>query len=77
MKTGKIERIERITLLLEQDIDFVANDLVDHVNGLKILSKEWENKFITKNIGDKVVFLGYYDKETKTIIIKVERELYI
>ena len=47
MKISKIENVERKNVLLEKDVDFKASDLKDGMNGTKILSQEWKEKWIT------------------------------
>lgn len=77
MKKGNIERVERITYQLEMGIDFQANDLEDDVitgGALKHLSKDFD--FYKLNIG-RLVWSGHFDKETRTILVKVEKELFI
>lgn len=74
MKIGKIERVERKTILLEMGVDFQANDLEDFVMGAKHLTREWEQKHYSMG---KIVLMGNFDKETKTIVIQVENQLFI
>lgn len=77
MKKGNIERVERITYQLEMGVDFQANDLEDDVitgGALKHLSKDFD--FYKLNIG-RLVWSGHFDKETRTILVKVEKELFI
>lgn len=81
MKKGSIERVERATYLLEMGIDFQANDLEvlasNGVNELRGLNKEFRTKaFYELNIG-KLVFSGHFDKETKTVMVKSEKELFV
>lgn len=77
MKIGKIERVERTTYLLEMGVDFQANDLVDDVltgGVLKHLSKDFD--FYKLNIG-RLVWSGHFDKQTQTVLVKAEKELFI
>lgn len=81
MKTGKIERIERITYQLEMGVDFQANDLEiiasNGINELKGLNKEFRTeKFSELGIG-KLVWSGHFDKQTQTVQVQVEKELFI
>ena len=77
MKTGNKEQVIRTTYLLEMGIDFQANDLEDDVitgGALKHLSKDFD--FHKLNIG-KLVWSGHFDKETRTVMVKTEKELFI
>jgi len=81
MKTGKIERVERVTYLLEMGIDFQANDLEviasNGVDELRGLNKDFRIKtFYELNIG-KLVWSGHFDKHTQTIQVIAEKELFI
>jgi hypothetical protein len=81
MKTGKIERVERTTYLLEMGIDFQANDLEviasNGVDELRGLNKEFRtNAFYELNIG-KLVWSGHFDKQTQTIQVTAEKQLFI
>ena len=81
MKKGNIERIERTIYLLEMGIDFQANDLEviarNGINELRGLSKEYRTEKIYElNIG-KLVWSGYFDKNTKTIKAIFEKELFV
>ena len=75
MKQGNVERIERTSYLLELGIDFQANDLETTYGDLRELSKEYRDNFSSKGLG-KWVFIGHFDKETKTVLVKVEKELF-
>lgn len=78
MKIGKIENIERKSILLEKDVDFFASDLTDGMNGTKILSEEWQKKWYINNFEmGKIVWSGFLDRKTLTIKIQIEKELYI
>lgn len=77
MKTGKVERVEITTYQLEMGIDFQASDLEDDVitgGALKHLSKDFD--FYALGIG-RLVWSGHFDKQTKTVIVKAEKELFI
>ena len=74
MKQGNIERIERMNYLLEMGIDFQANDLISDIGELKTLPNEFLNEFF-RNVG-KWVWVGHFDKNTQTIKVKVEKELF-
>ena len=76
MKKGTTEQIQRTSYLLELGIDFQANDLESLCGDLKELSKEYRDNFYKKGLG-KWVFMGHYDKETQTVLVKVEKELFI
>lgn len=81
MKTGNIEKVERVTYLLEMGIDFQANDLeviaTNGVDELRGLNKDFRTKaFYELNIG-KLVWSGHFDKETQTVMVKTEKELFI
>lgn len=78
MKISKIENVERKNVLLEKDVDFEVSDLKDGMNGTKVLSQEWKEKWITNNYEfGKIVWMGFLDRKTSTIKIQVEKELYI
>lgn len=74
MKQGNVERIERTSYLLEMGIDFQANDLIPNIGELKTLSNEFLNNFF-RSVG-KVVWVGHFDKNTQTMMVKVEKELF-
>ena len=81
MKTGNTKRVERTTYLLEMGIDFQANDLEviasNGVNELRGLNKEFRTETFQKlNIGE-LVWSGYFDKETQTVMVKTEKELFM
>lgn len=81
MKTGNIEKVIRTTYLLEMGIDFQANDLEvmasNGVDELRILSKEFRTKkFYELNIGE-LVWSGHFDKQTQTVMVKTEKELFV
>lgn len=81
MKTGKIERIERVTYQLEMGVDFQANDLEiiesNGINELRGLNKEFRTeKFSELRIG-KLVWSGHFDKQTQTVQVQAEKELFI
>ena len=76
MKTGSTEQVIRTTYLLEMGLDFQASDLEDSFDGLKVLSKEYRENFCKLNIG-KLTWSDYFDKQTKTILIKTEKELFV
>lgn len=81
MKTGKIERVEITTYQLEMGVDFQANDLeIIARNGekeLRGLNVEFRTvKFPKLGIGE-LVWSGYFDKQTQTVLVKAEKELYI
>lgn len=81
MKKGNIERVERITYQLEMGIDFQANDLEiiasNGINELRGLNKEFRTKkFSELGIGT-LVWSGHFDKQTQTVLVKVEKELFI
>lgn len=78
MKTGKILKLERTTYLLELGVDFKANDLQTVCGGLKELSQEWTKRFNDTNYKlGKIVWIGFYDKETKTVKVNLEKELFV
>lgn len=80
MKTENTEKIIRTKYLLELGVDFNENDLEiiagsgDHI--LKTLSKTFRNNFSKLNVG-KLVFVGHYNPETKTIRVHAEKEMFI
>lgn len=81
MKTGNIERVERVTYLLEMGVDFQANDLEviasNGVDELRGLNKDFRIKtFYELNLG-KLVWSGHFNKHTQTVEIQVERPLFI
>lgn len=75
MKQGNIEKIERTSYLLELGVDFQANDLETICGDLRELSKEYRDNFYSKGLG-KWVWMGHYDKNTQTVQVKVEKELF-
>ena len=80
MKTGNIEKVTRTHYLLELGKDFQETDLEvlasNGINELKGLSKNFRDNFYKLNIG-KLTFSGHYDKETKTVKIIAEKDLFI
>lgn len=80
MKTAKIERVERVTVLLEQNVDFDEEDLVPNklVNGkLKELSRVKLTDISYNNRFAGCSWSGHYDEETKTVKATFERDLFI
>jgi hypothetical protein len=79
MKTQKVERYEEHTVILEEEIDFFMEDLVNDViaPSLKGLPAN-KLTYLAESMGfDKWTWVGHYDPETKTIKAKFAKDLYI
>lgn len=78
MKIGNVEKVIRTTYLLELGVDFEESDLeVISSNGygtLKGLSKDYKSNKLS-HLG-KWVFAAHYDETTKTVLVKIEKELF-
>ena len=80
MKTAKIERVERVTVLLEQDVDFKEEDLVPNkiVNGkLLELSNKRLREIAYENNYLRPTWSGHFEPETKTVKAMFEKDLFI
>lgn len=81
MKKGNIERIERTSYLLEMGIDFQANDLEvcasNGINELRCLNKEFRTTKLPNMGLGTYVWAGDFDKDTKTVKVIFEKELFI
>ena len=81
MKSGNVEQIIRTTYLLEMGIDFHSTDLEiiasNGINELKALNKKFRTETFQKlNIGE-IVWSGHFNKETQTVMVKTEKELFV
>lgn len=80
MKTAKIERVERVTVLLEQEVDFKEEDLLPNklVNGkLLELSNKRLREIAYENNYLKCTWSGHFEPETKTVKAMFEKDLFI
>ena len=80
MKIGKIQRVEKVMVQLEEDIDFTAKDLEPNmlVGGkLLELTKEYRDKVAYDKNFNRVTWSGHYDPETKTVKVEFEKDLFI
>lgn len=79
MKKGNVEKVVRTHYEFELNVDFTETDLeiVAGYNGnyLKDLSKEYRNNIYKMGLG-KLVYSGYYDEDTKTVLVAFEQNLY-
>ena len=80
MKIGHVEEVIRTNYLLELGVDFQEKDLEVVAgygeNVLKGLTLDFRQNFYKFNIGE-LVWSGHFDKETKTVKVQTERELFI
>lgn len=80
MKTSRIERVEKVLVLLEEDVDFTQEDLVpDKLTNGKLfrLSKQRTNILADENKFKICSWSGFYDPETRTLKAQFERDLFI
>lgn len=80
MKIGKIQRVEKVMVQLEEDIDFTAKDLEPNmlVGGkLLELTKEYRDKVAYDKNFNRVTWSGHYDPETRTVKVEFEKDLFI
>lgn len=80
MKTAKWERVERVSVLLEQDIDFKEEDLVPNAlvgSKLKELPRLKLIDICTDHDFTRCTWSGHYDTKTKTVHAIFEKELYL
>lgn len=80
MKIGKIERVEKYLVVLEEDIDFTAKDLEPNrlVGGqLLELTKEYRDKVAFEKNFNRMTWSGHYDPDTKTVKVEFEKDLFI
>lgn len=80
MKIGKIERVEKVMVVLEQDIDFTEKDLEPNrlVGGkLLELTKEYRDKVAFDKNFNRLTWSGHYDPDTRTVKVEFEKDLFI
>ena len=80
MKIGKIQRVEKVMVQLEEDIDFTAKDLEPNalVGGkLLELTKEYRDRIAYEKNFNRATWSGHYDPDTKTVLMEFEKDLYI